>query len=209
MSVNMEMESEASALKAMDALRADIMRADADDPRETDGLLRRALVEGIKYTRLPRWRIDDDEYAAKKNFMNGKNRVRGVLDDEGEGGDDLWSATSALMAGAVYLGGGALGCACGCGEDGGFAEWAENTPLIDVSSGFRELSPAGESLALELARIAVDGELFSALRLWVYSNGERPWLSDAAHFLAFAMMRVKGREKELARGALALLHDID
>ena len=202
--------TEAQARADMNALKADIMRADADDERETNELLMRSLVEGLRYTRLPRWNIDDDERKAKENYMRGKERVRSIL---GASGDvsvkDLWDASSALMGCAVYLGGGALGCSCGCGEDGGYNAWTKTTPLMDVSH-FSELTPAGESLALEMADMAKRGDLFSALRLWVYSNGERPWLSDAAFFLAFAMMnKRRGREQEMGLAALALLSDID
>ena len=202
--------TEAQARADMNALKADIMQADADDERETNELLMRSLVDGLRYARLPRWDLFDDERKAKENYMRGKERVRSIL---GASGDvsvrDLWDASSTLMSGAVYLGGGALGCACGCGNDGGYNAWTKTTPLMDVSR-FNELSPAGESLALEMADLAKRGDLFSALRLWVYSNGERPWLSDAASFLAFAMMdKRRGREQEMGLAALALLSDID
>ena len=201
--------TEAAARADMNALKADIMQANPDDERETNELLMRSLADGLRYTRLPRWNIDDDERKAKENYMQGKERARSILNgNDAVAVKDLWSASSALMGGAVYLGGGALGCSCGCGEDGGYNAWTKTTPLMDVSH-FRELTPAGESLALEMADLAKRGDLFSVLRLWVYSNGERPWLSDAAFFLAFAMMEMRGREQEMGLAALALLSDID
>ena len=74
-----------AAFDAMNALRADIMRADAGDPGETDGLLRRALVEGVRYARLPGWAVSEEsEGAADRRFaMSCKADARSELESEG------------------------------------------------------------------------------------------------------------------------------
>ena len=197
-----------AAFDAMDALRADIMRADAGDPGETDGLLRRALVEGVRYARLPGWAAGEESEGAaddRRFVMSCKPDARSELESEGRMSSRR--AAASLMAGAKRLGGGALGCACGCGADGGYSEWRKGAKRLIDKDGRH--TPAGKSLALELARLANGGELFGALRLWVHSGGERPWLADAASYAAFAIGEMPEADKELAKGALAMLADVD